>query len=94
MKSFCYLLYFNRFHHEDRVARDGVGFDLEGHLVRILSFAQREIVPEVLLQYGSILVLLDGRKHQLVNVDLVLLPLVRSLKLSKLNMLILLLKFS
>ena len=89
MKSFCYLLYFNRFHHEDRVARDGVGFDLEGHLVRILSFAQREIVPEVLLQYGSILVLLDGRKHQLVNIDLVLLPLVRSLKLSKLNTLVL-----
>ena len=65
------------------MARDGVGFDLEGHLVRILSFAQREIVPEVLLQYGSILVLLDGRKHQLVNVDLVLLPLVRSLIFSE-----------
>lgn len=47
--------------------------------MRVLSFAQRKIVPEVLLQHGSLLVLLDDRKHQLINVGLVLLPLVRRL---------------
>ena len=75
---FLPFFYFNEFH-EDRSARDGVGFALEGHLVRVLSFAQRKIVPEVLLQHGSLLVLLDDRKHQLINVGLVLLPLVRRL---------------
>ena len=60
--------------------RDGVRLVLESHLVRILSFAQGEGVPEVLLQNCSLLILLDGRKHLLIHVDLVLLPLVRGLQ--------------
>ena len=63
------------------VGHDGVCFDLKGHLMRVLSFAQSKIVPEVLLQHGSLLVLLDDRKDLLVKVGLVLLLLVRGLKL-------------
>ncbi len=52
---------------------------LECHLVRILSFAQREGVFQVLLQHGALLVLLDGLEHGLVDGGLVGLPLLGGL---------------
>merc|ERR1711971_1271353 len=54
------------------------GCNLKLHEMRKFSLAQREMRSQVLLDYGSLGVLLDGFQNLVVHGDLVSLPLLRS----------------